>query len=147
MIEESIADTKPRSGRDSKLKKDLAATAWLGVTTVTYLVTLFLVQDNPNWAPLLGVGMALLPLLPGIMYLRNLWGSFQSLDEMQRRIQLEAWSFAMAGTVVVTTVLNVLNAHGLGWEDYPHGLEIGGVFITMFMLWSIGTAVAKARYR
>jgi len=147
MTKEYIADTEPLSERDLKIKKDLVATAWLGATTVTYLVTLFLVQDNPNWAPLLGVGMALLPLLPGIMYLRKLWGSFQSLDEMQRRIQLEAWSFAMAGTVVVTTVLNVLNAHGLGWENYPHGLEIGGVFITMFMLWSIGTAVAKARYR
>lgn len=147
MTQENITDTSPHSGRETKLKYGLLATVWLFVTTVTYLVTLFLVRDNPDWAAVLRVGLALLPLLPGMLYLRKLWGSFQSLDEMQRRIQLEAWGFAMAGTVVVTTAFNVLNAQGLGFEKYPHGLEIGGVYMTMFILWCAGTGISNARYR
>jgi hypothetical protein len=147
MTEKPISEANPTAERDSKSRTGLTATAWLFVTTVTYLVTLYLRQEYSEWAPALRVGLALLPLLPGVLYLRQLWGSFQLLDELQRRIQLEAWGFAMAGTVVVTTSVNVLNAHGLGFAHYPHGLEIGGVYITMFFLWSIGTSLANARYR
>ena len=69
------------------------------------------------------------------------------MDELQRRIQLEAWIIAMAGTIIVNTILNVLNANGVGLVSYPHGLEIGGVYMSMFLFWSVGVAISSFRYR
>ncbi len=50
----------------------------------------------------------------------------RQLDEMQRRIQYEAWFFAAVGTVFLVTALSLVEAtgvpwlgkmrHGLGWE-------------------------------
>ena len=67
-------------------------------------------------------------------------------DELQRRIQLEAWLFAAIGTVIVSTVINVMNANGILWEDFPHGLEIGGTYLAMFFLWCIGVSLVNRRY-
>ena len=76
--------------------------------------TLFLVRHHPAWSPGLKLTLALTPLLPGLLYLRNGLQLLQGLDEMQRRIQLEGWLFAALGTVVVSTIINVCNAQGLG---------------------------------
>lgn len=120
---------------------------WLFIITVTYLITLYLVRENQAWDPKVRVGVTLLPLLPGVVYLRVLWGTFKSLDELQRRIQLEAWAVALGGTVIVSTAMNVLNANGIGFENYPHGLELGGAYMAVFIFWCVGVAEATARFR
>jgi hypothetical protein len=119
----------------------------LFITTVTYLITLYLVRENQAWDPKVRVGVTLLPLLPGLVYLRVLWGTFKSLDELQRRIQLEAWAVALGGTVIVSTAMDVLNANGIGFENYPHGLQLGGAYMAVFIFWCVGVAEATARYR
>lgn len=121
--------------------------AWLAVTTATYLATLFLVRHHPAWSPGLKLTLALTPLLPGLLYLRNGLQLLQGLDEMQRRIQLEGWLFAALGTVVVSTIINVCNAQGLGGNWLPHGLQVGGTYLTMFILWCVGVTIANCRYR
>jgi hypothetical protein len=147
MENETHATLESNPSRLAKCWAPLVTNAWLFFATATYLVTLFLVKDHPDWHPGLRVGVTLLPLLPGVVYLHKSWGTFKTLDELQRRIQLEAWSIAMAGTVIVSTTMNVLNANGIGFENYPHGLEIGGAYVTMFMLWGIGSGIANARFR
>lgn len=139
--------TESRESRITRLKKALKCNAWLFLTTVTYLVTLYLVRENQAWDPKLRVGVTLLPVLPGLIYLRTLWSRFKTLDELQRRIQLEAWAFAMGGTVLVSTVMNVLNANGVGFENYPYGLEMGGAYLSVFFFWCFGVAQATARYQ
>ena len=119
-------ETEPREALILKFKRSMKANAWLFVTTAIYLVTLFSLRQHPEWDPKLRVGLTLLPLLPGMIYLRVLWSTFKGLDELQRRIQLEAWAFALGGTVLVGTFMNILNGNGIGFEDYPHGLELGG---------------------
>jgi hypothetical protein len=47
----------------------------------------------------------------------------------------------------VNAVLNVLNANGMGPAAYPHGLQIGGVYMTMYLFWSLGFAISRLRYR
>jgi len=76
-----------------------------------------------------------------------LWGTFKEMDELQRRIQLEAWAFALGGTVLVGTTMNILNANGIGFENYPHGLEMGGAYLSVFFFWCVGVAQATARYQ
>ncbi|MDB4474160.1 hypothetical protein N9023_04070 [Opitutaceae bacterium] len=138
---------EPRETRVANFKRAMKNNGWLFITTVTYLITLYLVRENQVWDPKVRVGVTLLPLLPGLVYLRVLWGTFKSLDELQRRIQLEAWAVALGGTVIVNTVMNVLNANCIGFENYPHGLELGGAYMAVFIFWCVGVAEATARYR
>jgi drug/metabolite transporter (DMT)-like permease len=129
------------------LRQMMKSVVWLAVTTALYVVMFRLLKRHPEWSPGWRVAATLTPLLPGVFYLLSLLQSFRAMDELQRRIQLEAWIFALAGTVVVTTVMNVLNANGIGPANYPHGLQIGGVYMTMFLFWSIGVAISTLRYR
>jgi hypothetical protein len=138
---------KPRETRAANFKRAVKNNGWLFITTVTYLITLYLVRENQAWDPKMRVAVTLLPLLPGLVYLRVLWGTFKSLDELQRRIQLEAWAVALGGTVIVSTAMNVLNANGIGFENYPHGLELGGAYMAVFLFWCVGVAEATTRYR
>lgn len=138
---------EPRETRVANFKRAMKNNGWLFITTVTYLITLYLVRENQAWDPKVRVAVTLLPLLPGLVYLRVLWGTFKSLDELQRRIQLEAWAVALGGTVIVSTAMNVLNANGIGFENYPHGLELGGAYLAVFLFWCVGVAEATARYR
>lgn len=136
-----------RESRIAKFKSGLKSNGWLFLATATYLVTLFVVREHPEWDPRWRVAMTLAPLVPGLVYLRSLWVAFQRLDELERRIQWEAWAVALGGTVVVGTAMNVLNAHGIGFENYPHGLELGGAYLSVFIFWCVGVAQANARYR
>ena len=144
---ESNISLEPRESRVAHFKQAMKSNGWLFLTTATYLVTLFLVREHQAWDAKLRVAVTLLPVLPGLVYLRTLWGSFKAMDELQRRIQLEAWAFALGGTVLVGTAMNVLNANGIGFENYPHGLEMGGAYISVFFFWCLGVAQATARYR
>jgi hypothetical protein len=136
----------PHSGRYS-LKRDARLNIWLAVATATYLAELALRTRNPEWSPLTRGLLALTPLLPGLLYLRS-WHQFvRSLDELQQRIQLEAFLFAALGTVILGTVIDTLNANGVVGPLLPQGLGLGGMIGVMFTLWLVGGAVANCRYR
>lgn len=147
MKETPSSETIPANKTQRSFRKEFKFNAWLAVATVTYLITLYLVRENPTWPPVLKVIVTLLPILPGLLYLRNGLKLLRSMDELQRRIQFEAWLFAAIGTVVVGSVINVLNANGVVWETFPHGLEIGGTYLAMFFLWCFGISIANARYK
>ena len=69
------------------------------------------------------------------------------MDELQRRIQIEVLVFALLGTVVLMTAMNILTVEGIRVVNYPQGLGIGGIYMTMFILWSIGVSISTYRYR
>jgi hypothetical protein len=121
--------------------------AWLAVTTAIYLVALFLIRHHPDWSPGWKTTLTLMPILPGLLYLRKGMQLLREMDELQRRIQLEGWLFAALGTVIVSTVINVFNTQGLHGTWPAHGLEVGGTYLTMFILWSVGVTIANLRYR
>ena len=54
---------------------------------------------------------------------------------------------APVGTLVVMTAMNIFTAEGIRLVNYPRGLGIGGVYMTMFILWSIGVSISTFRYR
>jgi hypothetical protein len=147
MDTKTYSDSKVCAPGRLSLKQMVTSVVWLAVTTAIYVVMFRLVKRHPEWRPGWRVAATLTPLLPGVFYLLSLLQSFRAMDELQRRIQLEAWIFALAGTVVVTTVMNVLNANGIGPAHYPHGLQIGGVYMAMFLFWSIGVTISTLRYR
>ena len=129
------------------LKHVVKSLCWLAVTTSIYVVGIWLLKRHPEWSPGWRVAVTLAPVLPGVFYLLSLLQSFRAMDELQRRIQLESWVFALAGTVVVTAGVNVFNANGMGLAQYPHGFQIGGIYITMFLFWCVGVTISNLRYR
>ena len=129
------------------LRRSLALNAWLAATTASYVFALLVIRHHPDWSPGGRAALMLAPILPGLLYLRNGVRVLRAMDELQRRIQLEAWLFAALGTVIVGAVINVFNAQGLYGTWPAHGLEVGGTYLTMFILWSIGVVIATLRYR
>ena len=71
----------------------------------------------------------------------------RSLDELQRRMQLEVWLLASLGTLMTGAVIAVLNTNGVPLGVFSHGLGIGGAFFIMMGLWTVGSIVAIRRYR
>ena len=142
----TIESVLPLSGEYS-CKKDMRLSAWLFVATATYMVILVLIKYHSEWSPLTRGLLTLMPMIPGALYVRSCLRFIRGMDEMQRRIQLEAWLFASLWTLVIATVINTLNANGVALGDLQHGLSLWGTFALAFVLWLVGTAIARHRYK
>jgi hypothetical protein len=93
-------------------------------------------------------GVSLLPLIPSALYVRAIAHWIWTLDELQRRIQLEAWFFSTTGTIFVVTALNLLGASGLlSGTRVAAGLGWEGTYALAFLLWVAGCLVSNRRYQ
>ena len=141
------SDPEQSHPRFTTCNRTVAGILWLAAATLTYLISLWLLKHHADWSPGARVAITLAPLLPGVLYLRTLLKSFWQMDELQRRIQIEGLGLALVGTLVVMTAMNIFTAEGIRVVNYPQGLGIGGVYMTMFILWSIGVSISTFRYR
>ncbi|MEO8745809.1 MAG: hypothetical protein ABI455_11150 [Candidatus Dormiibacterota bacterium] len=82
-----------------------------------------------------------LPVLPGALVIWQFVMALARLDEMQKRIQMEAFGFALATTALLTFGYGFLEGAGL-----PH-LSWTFVLPLMAVLWAIGAAICTWRYR
>lgn len=142
----TIESVLPLSGEYS-CKKDMRLSAWLLVATATYVAVLLLVKYHPAWSPLTRGLLMLSPMIPGALYVRSCLRFIRGMDEMQRRMQLDAWLFASLWTLVIATVINTLSANGVALSGLEHGLSLWGTFVLAFVLWLVGTAIARHRYK
>lgn len=142
----TIETVIPHSGVYS-LKYDLKLNAWLGVAMATYLVGLALARHNPEWSAGLRAALALAPLVPVALYIRSWMRFIRGMDELQRRIQVGAWLFALVGTVFLETAVNVLVQTGVPLGGLGHGLGMAEAFLVALFLWAVGTAVACRRFK
>ena len=116
----------------------------LTATLVAYLVTLTgsiellsrLVIDRP-WRDL----VAMCPMIPAAAVAWVVLRELRRMDELQRRIQLEALGFSFAGTAILTFSYGFLE--GLG---YPR-LSMFSVWPILAVLWIIGGLLAARRYK
>src|SRR5579862_6580781 len=68
---------------------------------ISVLGRCYVSKHNPDTP--VRVAISLLPLLPSALYAWAIGRWVRALDELQRRIQHEAWFFAMTGTIFVLT--------------------------------------------
>ena len=130
------------------LKKDLQLNAWLGVAVGLHLIALVVLKHHPEWTPLTRGLLTLTPMIPGWLYVRTCLRFIRGLDELQRRIQLEAWLFGALGALIIGTVINTLNANGVSLgSDLNHGLGLLGTFNLTFLLWAVSSVIANRRYK
>lgn len=101
------------------------------------LVLLNQLPDAPNWFRLL---VALLPVLPTGFIVWAMVQYVRDLDELQQRIQLEAFSWSLGATGLVTFTLGFAENAGLP--------SIGLIWVLpmMFAFWGIGQVIARRRY-
>jgi hypothetical protein len=85
-------------------------------------------------------GIALLPVLPTLFVPMSVVRYLREIDELQRKIQLEALAFAFTGTALTTLSYGFLENAGLP------DLSWVWVWPLMALLWVVGLVVAKKRY-
>ena len=85
--------------------------------------------------------IALSPMIPAAATAWIVLRELRRMDELQRRIQLEALGFSFAGTAILTFSYGFLE--GLG---YPR-LSMFTVWPVLAVLWVVGLVVARRRYQ
>jgi len=85
--------------------------------------------------------VALVPLVPAVFALMAYLRFLTRMDELGRRIQLEALAFGFGAAGMLTFAYGFLENAGFPRISYTW------VFPLMIVLWGIGGAVATRRYR
>jgi hypothetical protein len=107
---------------------------------VLLLVSVFLIKHGPSsawWR----IPLALTPMIPIFFAVRAFLRFFHRIDELQRRIQLEALALSFGVTCVVTFSYGLLEYAG-----FP---ALSWIWVPPFMiaLWGIGVRIASRRYQ
>jgi hypothetical protein len=114
-----------------------------GLAMLAYLMVLvgsvIVVQANAGAAWRYYV--AVLPVLPAALVIWLFVRALARLDEMQKRIQMEAFGFALGTTALLTFGYGFLEGVGLPHLNWTYLLPL------MAVLWGVGTAIFKWRYR
>jgi hypothetical protein len=115
----------------------------IGLALLAYLMLLIgsvtLLRANPNagWRYV----VAVVPVLPAALVVLLFVRRLAQTDELQKRIQTEAFAFALAGTALLTFTYGFLEGAGL-----PH-LNWTFILPLIAVLWGVGTAIFTFRYR
>jgi hypothetical protein len=115
----------------------------IGLALLAYLMLLLgsvtVLRGNPEaeWRYL----VAVVPVLPAALVVFLFVRRLAQTDELQKRIQTEAFGFALAGTALLTFTYGFLEGGGL-----PH-LNWTFILPLIAVLWGVGTAIFTFRYR
>lgn len=129
------------------LKKDLLQSFWFVVAGAVTVYSHVLLEKYAGSGPALKWLLALSPFAPLLLYVRTVLRAIRAMDELQRRIQMEAWLFAAIGTLFATTAINVLHENGLLTMLFQPGLGLPGAAVVMFLLLLLGGFMANRRYQ
>lgn len=122
--------------------------AWAGVAVIVSFLSRWWLPLHGDWNVALRTLAALAPIVPSLLWARSIARWMRQLDEMQRRIQYEAWFFAAMGTVILVTSVHLVESAGiLRLGRMPHGLGWEGAFAAMFFLYCVGCAISNRRYK
>jgi len=94
-------------------------------------------------APPVRVGLALLPLPFFVWYLWTWMKGVAAMDELQRRIELEALGFAFPATLVFLMTVGLLD---LAITLEPKDFSLHNIWLMLPMLYYVGLWRAKQRY-
>jgi len=107
--------------------------------TVIVSITMWLLRGHEHTA--LGYAIAFLPVIPAAWAMWAFMRMFRGLDELQRRIQLEAVAFSFLATCLITLTWAFQENAGLPRFD------VSFVAPLLVLLWGLGLAIAKRRYQ
>lgn len=108
---------------------------------VVLLFSIGLLNRLPGLPTFARAVIALLPVMPGLLVCWVIVRSLGRMDELQRRIQLESFAVAFAGTALVTFSYGFLEGVG-----FPR-LSLFVVWPVMCTLWVLSGLFRSWRYR
>jgi hypothetical protein len=115
----------------------------IGLTVLAYLMVLqgsvTVLQANPEAAWRYYV--AALPVLPAGLLIWLFVRSLARLDELQKRVQVQAFGFAVGATALLTFGYGFLEGAGLPHLPWTYVLPL------MVVLWALGAAIFRWRTR
>jgi hypothetical protein len=115
----------------------------LGGAIALYVVLLLgsnMIDDALHPAPAARMVLALSPMMGAALVAWAVMRKIRRLDEMQRRIQLEAISLSFLTTALITFSWGFAEAAGV-----PH-FPTFGIWPLMALWWVVGVFIAKRRY-
>jgi hypothetical protein len=114
----------------------------LFIAMAAYVVAVLVtVRLTPNVDPVLRAPFVLIPLIPSAFALRAYLRFLGRMDELGRRIQLEALAIGFGAAGMLTFAYGFLENAGFPQLSYIF------VFPLMIFLWGIGGAIATRRYQ
>lgn len=122
--------------------KSLSPTQQLFASFAAYLVLLVLSLMAARLFPQFGLPIMLVPLVPGFLIVLSMLSAIRHMDEMQRRIQLEALGFAFAGMFML-----LLTEALLSTQASPQTQGPAAYIFYMAMMWAVGLLVARRKYQ
>lgn len=147
MNNKSIFPESVHPGKHHSLRADFKLNAWAFVAVAFAIVSRIGLRHHADWPLLSRAIIALSPLLPSLLYIRSIGGWIRGMDELQRRIQLEACLFATIGTIFITTAYNLLIAQGIYIPRLPHGLDWEDTFASTILFYILGNFIFNRRYK
>jgi hypothetical protein len=115
----------------------------IGLALLAYMMFLVgsvtILRANPE-APWRYV-VAVVPVAPAAMVLYLFARRLARLDELQKRIQIEAFGFSLGATALITFAYGFLEGAGMPHLNWTYILPL------MAALWAVGTAIFTFRYR
>jgi hypothetical protein len=112
------------------------------VAMLAYVITVWISVSLPGTVdPAYRVPLVLVPLVPAGFAMRAYLRFLSRMDELGRRIQLEALAFGFGAAGMLTFAYGFLEHAGFPQLSYTW------VFPLMIALWGLGGAIATWRYR
>jgi hypothetical protein len=112
---------------------------WIGSYLGALLLLKYLVLSPP-----LQIAVALLPIIPFVLFVRRFVLHLRNLDELHRRVHFEAFAIAFPLAILLLMTLGLLErAQLLAPEQWSYGQ----VWFYLPLFYFIGLAVSWRRYR
>jgi hypothetical protein len=112
------------------------------IAMLAYAIAVWLSVSIPSTVdPALHIPLVLVPLVPAGFAMRAHLRFLSRMDELGRRIQLEALAFGFGAAGMLTFAYGFLEHAGFPQLSYTW------VFPLMIVLWGVGGAIATRRYR
>ena len=100
-------------------------------------VTILRANPGASWRYV----VAVVPVAPAALVVFLFARRLAQLDELHRRIQLEAFGFSLAATALITFAYGFLEGAGMPHLNWTYILPL------MAVLWGLGAAIFTFRYR
>src|SRR5260221_13134281 len=141
MTKTPILPESVQPGRHYSFKADMKLNAWALVAVAVALGARESLKGH-GWGAPWNSMIALAPLVPSLLYVRSIARWIGGVDELQRRIQLEAALFATTATVFLLTSLSLLEGVGSSPFARPgYNLGWGGAFAGIILFYILGGSI------
>ena len=142
-------------GPSYSLRANLKANTWAFVAMLLSWAGDLLLSRPRDWNAAQRAMIALVPLLIGLLWVRSFVRWVRGMDEMHRRLSVEAGLFATGVTLLVVTLWHILDKAGV-FQAGSHmaRLHLGSHFLTasfpislVLAFYCLGYVIIKRRYQ